>query len=139
MKPAGRREDARIRGNCVCFSPTRTSGKSGWCKHRVETRVRRAIVNESAWRNSNRMKPRRVAPVTSIINMRRQTVIDSSPRPPHFFVLLLFFFFVFYFFAPLLITPPPFSFIPSVRFYAFHFLFPSVHASLRLLLDAAIS
>lgn len=77
------------------------------CRHQVETRVRRAIVNESAWRNSNRMKPRRVAPVTSIINTRRQTVIDSSLR-----ILPSFSFF------PL---PFPFSFILSFCFRTFFF------------------
>lgn len=51
----------------------------------METRVRRAIVNGSAWRNSNRMKQLRGVAPTSIINTRRQTIIDSSP--PIFFLL----------------------------------------------------
>lgn len=77
------------------------------CRHQVETRVRRAIVNGSAWRNSNRMKLRGVALApTSIINTRRQTIIDSSP--PIFFLLPS-------------ISPSLCNTIPFVLFFAIFF------------------
>lgn len=68
----------------VLKSDDETKRIVGW-RHQVETRVRRAIVNRSAWRNSNRMKQLRGVAPTSIINTRRQTIIDSSP--PIFFLL----------------------------------------------------
>lgn len=68
----------------VLKSDDETKRIVGW-RHQVETRVRRAIVNGSAWRNSNRMKQLRGVAPTSIINTRRQTIIDSSP--PIFFLL----------------------------------------------------
>lgn len=92
------------------------------CRHQVETRVRRAIVNGSAWRNSNRMKLRGVALApTSIINTRRQTIIDSSP--------------LIFFLLPS-ISPSLCNTIPFVLFFAIFFLYLSLSPSLPLFLHA---